>query len=699
MPIAKDFAEPVVTLSIAAGVVLSAVVVWRAVRDAWRVNAAAILFLVQLGVSLKLFLSASDFTLYKLAMWSQPALAIALAGLALRFRYAPVWIGLFALSTAPTALHYSRSSIGTTAGGFTEVRYASKFGLAVANPPADPDAQITATVENVVAAKFAGSELRGRQLAFASRDYFFPNTRVDFGNPPLPVTFQPHYADMAQARPLLEERNDKWQKISMLWATEFSQPVLVRPSDYYLRMSDQLSLFNKLGRDPAASVKKIFVLDPAAAFRNQLVFVHSGRGNHYYLGDRSRISFFQQELDMFAPGTDFNGLGRFMLLRVEQPSEKIYLRIAATRTQVSGRTEWKRNKVTDGHLFGPVVHAETDLPMNLIGHGAFNLYFGPLTPRKHEGAAYIAVDFADVSRVIMDYRPGLKSLYNSAVPLDYRRIIGWARDISAVGDAEYAALNRPRTVEQFPADLARATTLEFIGAYEDGWLSSDVRFVLAAAQPGEFVRLRGTIPEIPGAHLGDGTVRVSINGRESCELPAMTGRFDWLLPVADTGQPTKIELHLTHTAALPGRDGRPIGAKLDHLGLAAPAPTGTWDYTQTNSPRLAAPGIDSDGWMARTATILLPPSPTPREIALKIEFPGWASPNPTTLRTQFADAAAVPHTLTPDQYITLRLRAAASAQPLPLRLEAAGEFPLPSPDRRRRSCRLLEVVLAPAPDA
>ena len=704
MPIAKDFPEPVVSLSIAVGMVLAVAVVWRAVRESWQVSAAAILLLVQIGVAVKLYFAASDFTLYKLAMWTQPALAIGLAGLALRpfgqlrapswsrdFRFAPVLVALFALTTAPTALHYSRTSQGMSSGGMTELRFASRAGMAIP-PPADPAAQITATIENVVAAKFAGAELRGRQLAFASRDYFFPATRVDYVHPTRLVRFQPHFDDMAKALPLIVERNDQWWKSAMLWRTQFASPVLTRPTDYYLSLADQLSLFNKFGRDPAAIVRQIFVLTPAAAAHNQLVFVHSGLGNHYYLGDRNRISFFQQEPDLFAPGRDFNGLGRFMLLRVEHPTGKIYLRVAATRTLLTGRTAWRVSEKTP-----PVVHATEDRPLGVVGNGAFNLFIGPLTPQKFEDASYVAIDFADIPHVIMDYRPGLKTLFNREVPLDYRRLLGWARDVSALSEEEFSKLHRPRAVEKFPADLATATTLEFSGAYEDGWLSPDSRFVLDAAQPGEFVHLRGAVPEIPGTHLGDGTVRVTVNGEQTSEFAAICGQFDWLLPVARPAATTKVELHFSITAPLPGRDQRPTGAKLDYLGLAAPAPLGTWDFTQTSAPRLAAPGVDPDGWMTRTATITLPPSNLARELALKIEFPGWASPQPVDLRAQLDDITTASQALAPGAYTTVHLHVPASAAPRTLHLAAAADFPLPSPDLRRRACRLLEVALTAAP--
>ncbi|HUR58704.1 MAG TPA: hypothetical protein VM029_13410, partial [Opitutaceae bacterium] len=182
MPIAKDFPEPVVTLSIAGGMLLSLALLWQAVRDGWRLGAAALLLLVQAGVAVQLYRGGNDFPLYKLAMWMQPTLAIALAGLALRLRSRRallIALVVFGLTTAPSAWHYTRASEGQIAGGMTELRYGSRFGMHIP-APADPDAQITAGIENVVAAKFAAADLRGHQLALASRDYFFPNTRVDF---------------------------------------------------------------------------------------------------------------------------------------------------------------------------------------------------------------------------------------------------------------------------------------------------------------------------------------------------------------------------------------------------------------------------------------------------------------------------------------------------------------------------------------
>lgn len=695
MPIGKDFPEPILSLSILAGMVLAIVVVWRAVREAWRLHAAAILLLVQAALAVQFFRSASDFNLYKLAMWMQPALAIALASLALRFRRAALFVALFGLATATTALHYARASQGLVSGGMTELRYASRLGMAIP-PPANPDAQITATIENVVAAKFAAGELRGHQLAFASRDYFTPITRFDYSDPPLPLFFQPHFDDMAQARPLILERNEKWEKTSMLWRTAFSQPVLARPTDYYLGPADQLSLFNKFGHDPAAPILRVFELQSAGTVRNRLIFVHSGRGNHYYLGNRAFISFFQQEPDQFAPGRDFNGIGRFMLLRVEHPTDQIYLRIAATRTLLNGRTAWRPDAV---------VHATDDHPLGAVGNGAFNLFVGPLRPKIYEGVAYLAIDFSEIAQVIFDRRTGLKLLYHRDIPLDYRRLLGWGRDISAISTEEYQRLQRPLRIAHFPEDLSEADTLEFSGAYEDGWLSPQSEFVLGAVAPGGCLRVRGVVPALPGSPLGRGTLRIAVNGSE-LELPAAMGTFDWLVPVpaapnnsvAATTRSTRVSLRFTASAPLPGGDDRPTGGKLELLEVLPALPTHTFDFGTAGAVRPAATGIDQDGWMARTATLALPASLTACEFALRIEYPNLGGPQTCTIAAQLSDSSTpTTQTLPRGEISTLHVRVPASAIPRTLRLELPADFPLPAPDTRRRAARLLQVDFTPAP--
>jgi hypothetical protein len=313
MPIARDFAEPVVSTSILAGLALATAVVGWAVRGSSRATPVALLMLVNAAVAVKFFRGGNDFPLYKLAMWMQPALMAGVAALVLGWRWrwsAVAAAGLFFVTTIPTAYYYTGSSVGAVSGGLTELRFGSIEGLQIPRP-ADADAQISATVENVVAAKFAAAELIGAQLAFESRDYFYPNTRIDFRAPPLHVQLHPHLEEMALSRPRMMARNTQQVATSELWRTEFSQPVLVRPTDYYLGMANRLSLFNKFGHAPSETMHGVFALQPATQVRNRLIFVHSGRGNHYYLGIGRSFRFFSRRRTHTILAEIFAGSGVF----------------------------------------------------------------------------------------------------------------------------------------------------------------------------------------------------------------------------------------------------------------------------------------------------------------------------------------------------------------------------------------------------
>jgi hypothetical protein len=687
MPISIDFAEPFASISIIAGMLLAAALLWQGIKHSVRGTTAALLLVVQVALAIRLYTTGNDFGLYKLAMFMQPAVAAGLAMLVLRprWRYAPVvLIAVYAVSTMPTALSYTRTSRGLNASGLTELRLASQLGLQLALP-ADANAQITCGIENVVAAKFAAAALRGRQVAMVARDRFFPDLALDYRDPPLPVMLHPHYTEMAQSLALITWRNESVTTTGTLWRTQFVQPVVNRESDYFLHLADELSPFNKFGR-PTTPARSVFVLDRARERPDQLVFVHSGRGNHYYLGDRRRIALYQQEADPFAPGREFNGLGRFLLLRVEQPTKELFLRVAASRTLLPGRTTWKT---------GALVHAEADQPLGLIGDGAFNLIVGPLRPQYFKGAAYVAIDFADIAEQIRNRRTGLKALYNADVPLDYRRLIGWVRDISALTPAAFNGLQRPSRVARFPQDLVDAEALEFCGLYEDGWMSAQSKVVLRGTPADGCVHLRGIVPELPGSSLGDGTLTVKI-GDQAIELPARTGIFDWLLPVADAADSTTVEFHYTSVAHLPGTDGRPTGGRLELLEIEPKLPGSSFDYGTPGSPRLAASGVDQDGWMARTATLLLPAGAA-RDVTLKFEYPDWSGAGATSLRIEISHTAApILQPLRPGEYTTAVVHVPASTKPSTLRLIAENDFPLPAPDTRRRTARLLRVELGAA---
>ncbi len=713
LPLSINFSEPFTSLAILGGFLLLLTAAYFAFRETLRLRRAllspapaAVLLLVLFGICFKLYTGGNDFGLYKAAMFMQPVLAAALATALVclpRARWtAPAAVVLLAVCCAPTALHYTRVSQGEKSGGITEAKLASILGPTA--PVTPPGTRLLADINNLVAAKVAAVEFRGTDLRFLSRDYYQQIAPIEFerlGNEL--VSLHPHFEDLARTRAMLTARDEATILTPTLFGTGFRAPALTfsqkDPNDAYLLLSEQLGLFNKLRLAPGDTRPTTFFKElPASAAPNHLVFVHSNRGNHYYLGDRHRIALFQQEADPFSSEQDIAGLGRFMLIRVEQPTAEIYLRVAATKTFLGrGRTSWTPPRTrTLAADEAPRILAATDVPLNFTGHGAVNRIIGPIRPVIKEGAAYIALDFAEIPQQFIPHRRGLQSLYNTEIPLDSRLLVAYGRDISALSAAQVAALPRPTRLGDFPRDLVLARGLEFSGIYEDGWLSPQSEFTLGRSSASTVVRLCGYVPELPGTPLGSGQLNLTVDGR-TFTLPAVTGTFDWLLPLAPataSAHTARLAFAFTATGSLSDGDDRPVGGKLALLEVLPSLPGRTFDFGTAGAVRPAALGIDQDGWMARSSTIELPALPSATDLVLKIEFPDWTGGKPTTLRSSLSDGSpAVDHPLLPGQYATLRLRVAPSASPLTLRLDAAADFPLPAPDTRRRAARLLQLDL------
>lgn len=688
MPIGHDFAEPFLSLSVLSGMGFMIAALGMGAMGCARGYPIALLLTVQLALALKLFSGGNDFGLYKLAMFLQPALFAGMAALVLRVRPGSrmPWIlaGLYFITTAPTSVHYTVASCGLRAGGLTELRHASRLGLSI-DEPAKPQSQIISSVDNVVAAKFAASELRGHDLIFTSRDFFQPIIHINYRHYQPLLKFHPYFETLKKTPALEDLHSQRFVRLTHLWQTEFTVNHQLQPPELYLSMAPELSLFNKFPYPDSNDPGYVFKLQPVEQLRNYLVFVHSGRGNHYYLGDRRRIALFQQEADPYNPGSTFIAMGRFILMRVENPDKEFYLRLSATRSALKPRVPWSSR----ARILG-----QQDYSLAVEGDGAFNRYIGPIRPHWHEGAAYIAIDFSEIPRPVADQRSGLKALYHTSIPLDPRRIVGWGRDISIVGVDEYRRLHRPGSVLQFPKDLATAHGLEYAGAYEDSWLCPNSDWRLAGAPEGGYVRVRINTPEVEGTSLGQGHALVTINQARPLQLRAANGVSDWLFPVGAAQPTTRIEMRFSHSAALPGDDQRIISTLLERIEvLDKIAPR--WDYTSADKPRLASPGVDPDGWMQQKTALMVPSLPSGGRIRLRMEIPEWAKIAGTQITSKMGDAAPHRSELPPGLH-DLEIPATADAEPRLLQIEFSNTFRLLAPDDRSRAGRLLQVEILPA---
>lgn len=695
MPLAINFPEPWTSLAITAALVALVLALIVAVRESFRATPVALLLVIQFALAIRLMTSGNDFGLYKNAMWMQPALAAALAVALLKLPWsrvlAPLGVVVIAACCAPTALHYTKVSRGETAGGMTEAKLASILGT---TPPAVPaNTRLLTDINNLVAAKVAALHLRGTDLRFLSRDYYQQIAPIEFEKlGDTLVSLHPRFSDLLRTRAMLEERDDKTIRTHLLFDTSFRAPTLSfaknDPNDAYLILDEPLGLFNKLRRPAGTQPSTFFRILPASDVRNHLVFIHSGRGHHYYLGDRRRISLYQPEADPYTKKQDIIGLGRFMVLRVERPDQEFYLRVSASKTFMrSANTAWND---------GSRILGEQDVPLNFRGNGAANRIVGPIRPVRVGDEAYIAIDFHETAVQFPHERHGLQALYNQIVPLDSRKLVGYGRDISALSPQEFATLERPSRVANFPDDLLFARGLEFSGIYEDGWLSPESEFVLGGGGPQAWIRVRGFVPNnMPGSPIGTGLMRVRLP-TGTVDLPAQIGSFDWLLPVGAADKAARIAMSFTASSVLPHGDDRPVAAKLELLEVFPSLPTYTFEFGKPTAARPASTGIDQDGWMARSATIQLPPFASEHEMVLTLEYPGWSDKTESTLRAYWPGARE-PEILklTPGKPLTMEVRLPASALPRTLRLETTSDFRLPAPDTRSRAARLVQMELHP----
>lgn len=565
LPMPGTIPEPWNSLMVLAGLAVAVTVTVQALRACWRGTAYGCVLVVMLGVAATLFAQRNGFGLFKITMFAQPLLACCLAGLF--FRPARRWLGwsamlLYVALQLPTARTYMLGSLGHAPDRLLEMPGVSFARISL--PATDPAEPLVTGINNPVANKLAASLTTGRPLHFLSFDYFaqlLGTLNLSFGTPSEFVfKYYPHAAEtMAAARRLTDAQSVR-RRVGRLFATRFYySPASEAATADYLGLQPPADLLNQMHAPPGAAAE-VFYAQPRARLANHLVFVPSSRGEHYYtMEDPRTTSFYQVERDFFNPGRYFSSLGRFMLLRVENPSDQVYLKVSLTKSVMGpGRTRL--------NLPAKVLGRET-LAADFTGAGSASVFVGPLQPVTLHGAHYLAVDFGQPGHRVDRSRSGVMAWYNADVLLDWRELVAYGRDISCLSAEEYQRLPRPLRLEHFPRDLFRGAGVEFSGWFEDGWISGASYVVLGASQAGDHLALRGSIPALgPLADAGQ-ELSIRINGAPPQRFTLPAGHFDLKVPLPAPAAATRIELAFVRETALPGDDGRPIAAKIDFLGL------------------------------------------------------------------------------------------------------------------------------------
>jgi hypothetical protein len=523
---------------------------------------------VMIGMGGWLFYQRVGFGLFKLAMLIQPFIAIELALLVCSWRLLPSLIafGIYCGLQIPTGIFYGISSLGLPNSRFVEVTGISGSQLTIE----DIDSKTSLSLKNshIVIEKFLACLIKQPDQSLNIIRPFkdiVGSTNLPFEN--FIKQFHPYAKNIFLEEGLLAEYHALLNQQQLLGTTVVQSQKDLSPDRVVIRSFDEAEPFNRF-LSLIERKKKPHFFEPEKIYPNEiyLSFIHSVEGNHYYnLSDsKKKISFYQKQKDFYSSNQSIAGIGRYFLFEVRPPSQELYLRVAVTRSILGD----EKTKLFE-HA---VVKGTHNVAADFKGEGAANLFIGPVTPVVLHGANYLALDFGEDGQLLSKNNNGIMSLFRKNQRVDPRYLVGYARDISAITVDQYHTMVRPREISSFPKDLAEATTLEFSGWYEDGWISQRSYVVLAPKKEGDNLVIKGMIPEAAKFLTGGQKITVLVNGVSICEQKELrTGLFTLSLHLPDNknkGLSTKIDIAFSSIEKLPDPDNRPVSAQISYLGFA-----------------------------------------------------------------------------------------------------------------------------------
>jgi hypothetical protein len=695
--------DPWMSLAIFAGFCLLGYFLWRIYRNLVDDVPVAYLGVIMLAMDAYFFLKGGDFQLFKLAMYTQPIIAICLAqgfvyflysGIPDRQKWARWAVVVFFAATIYPEFYYTNASLGLYGGGLTEVVKASQLGTKFDPPKNLKYGGIESDINNVVTAKMLSLSTRGIDTRFLSRSYmdnianiavlkFLRTPNPDLGPQAriieklsllrwlLPKEIMtgdvPDYEVMTIHKP-----GNNW--------TETSSRHLDYNGRLFVAVRTDLDHFNKANPGDGWTVQHMFQYKLESQVQDRLVFIHSELSPHYYSSARFRAAFFQREPEPVTKGKAyevyFHGTGQYNLFHIINPSPKLRVMVDFTVTDLgNGRSLLPPKAFVEG---------EENYPIPFVGHGSARVVTEIIKPEYFEQQAYITLNFNEYPHVIVKPPSGLMRLYGQKYALDDRRLIGFTRDISVITDAQYQALPRPTKISDFPDDLARYPGLEYSGLYEDGWIADDSYFKLGASHPGQVLYFKGYIPDNAKFRAKGMDLTISINDKPTEVVHLTAGDFILTRLIKEPAAITSISMHFSDSEVFDsGVDLRPVSASVREISIGdIPDLASFKRLANQKGDKFDLKGVDDDGWIAQTAQFKAPVFSDFKVLKIDMEMPGW-SPLASNTLTVSLDGQVVQTDRVPrETYQSLYL-------PLPpgvsrtVQLESSAVFPLPGETRSR----------------
>ncbi len=557
--------EPWLSITILAGMLLltacTFVCIWQGFKGApW-----AFLLFAMLAVGTHLFFRYSAYGIYKLAIFAQPVLMAPIAALGLRLakrRRYPALLIYLAATCAPGCLYVAKST-NLVPGISIMLPRLTDFDVVV--PRMAPGEVLlidglNASADAVFAAAGIGADIRFADFTGARA---FVNLAIEERILLLPYRFgfTKDYLPIADS----------------LGARVDSKHATVNVLGHSIRIvegsRDGVTHFGHVVVDPYGSCNNDTRLSPSKSYltihrfkdvSNYLSLVTSDKGGPI---PRSHApSRWQREKDRYMPGGSVYTVGRDHLFEVINPTPGIRLRVALTKG-LSGRG---RSSLPGA----ATITGENTQPLGFTGSGAANVISEPIQLYRYGGRSYFALDFGIAGELFPDEKTGLMRLFNTHIPRDIRKVIGFARSIVILPAPEYSSLVRPRSVASWPGDLLGNPGLEFSGIYEDGWVSNHAYLVLGKARSGEKLVIRGTLPGLGALAKTGNSLEVRLNGERIYSAEQMSpGSFEINHVLTEDASQCRVSLDFRQMERLTRGDQRPVSAKLFRVSIVG-APHG-----------------------------------------------------------------------------------------------------------------------------
>jgi hypothetical protein len=633
--------DPLISIQIIVGVVLLGYLLWRSWRNVLDEAPAGYLAVIMIALGFYLFHKGQDFGLFKLAMFIQPIVTLAVAqgivtllvqtSVKLR-RAGRIVLVVFVVLTMPSHVYYSYASLGTYGGGLTEVVDASRLGVSFA-PPRDLEyGGIHSDISNVVAAKMLAQYTQGIDTRFLSRSYMdnIANIAVlKFLRDPDPdLGPQARLVEkLALLRGLLpwqimkgdvpDYRVMTINKLDNNW-TQTSSRHLDYGDRLFVTVRTALDHFNKLNPGDGWTIQNMYQYKLESQVRDRLVFVHSELSPHYYSSARFKAAFFQREPEPITDGeVYFHGTGRYNVFNIVNPSPNLRVVVDFTRTSLGEG----RSKLPDR----AVVIGDEDYPLPFVGHGSARVVSPPIKPEYFDQAAYITVDFGDRAEPIAKAKSGLMRLYGERFNLDDRRLVGFSRDISVITEEQYLAMERPTRISSFPEDLARYPGLEYSGIFEDGWMADDAYFRMGPSHPGQILTFKGYVPATTNFSSEGVDITISINERPTEIVNVKSGEFTLTRLIREPAQITSIDMHFSAAERYGSLDTRAVSAFVREISIDdIPDFAALLRMSNEQGASVSLDGVDDDGWIGVSAALTTPSFSEFKVLKIDLENPGAA---------------------------------------------------------------------------